>query len=144
MGSSALSACRLIGLDLFGHKGFFCFIGLGLVGIAGLLIGHISLIGLSGFSGISGLVGQISLISLIRLVGLGGIGGIGGIGGFRGLSLVNLFIVAIISLVGSSTLVDFRIIIGFISGFVGLGRFISDISLIGYVSLIGSSASSAR
>jgi hypothetical protein len=40
--------------------------------------------------------------------------------------------------------VDCRIIISFIGGFVSLGRFISDIILIGIVSLIGSSASSAH
>ena len=145
-----------IGLDPIGHNGlingfiglgvsfiglgFVGFIALGLVGIA-RLIGHTSLVGLSGFSGISGLVGRISLVSPIGLVGLGSIVGIGG---FSGLSLDSLFIIAIIRLISSSTLVDCWIIIGFIGGFVGLGRFISDISLIGFVSLIGSLASSAH
>jgi hypothetical protein len=41
-------------------------------------------------------------------------------------------------------LADCRIIIGFIGSFVGLGKVISDISLISFVSLIGLSASSAR
>jgi hypothetical protein len=118
---------------------FVGFIGLGLVSIAGL-ISHSSLIVLGGFSGISDLVGQISLVSLIGLLSLVSINSIGS---FENHSLVSLFIIAIISLVGSSTLVDCRIIVGFISGFVGLGGLISNISLIGFISLIGLSASSA-
>ena len=81
-------------------------------------------------SSISGF-GVLSLIS------------INGIGSFKNHSLISLFIVAIISLIGSSTLVDCRIIVGFIGGFVGLSGLISNISIIGFVSLIRLLASSA-
>jgi hypothetical protein len=85
----------------------------------------------------------LSAIDGFSSLGVVGLGGIGGIGNFSGLSLISLFIVAIISLAGSSPLVDCWIIVGFISGFVGLGGLISDISLTGLVGLIGSLASSA-
>ncbi len=108
------------------HIGLVGFIGLGLiVGCTGLLISLIDL----------GFAGHVSCIDFIGHVNLGDI------------SLGNL---GIISLVGSSTLVDRRIFNG-IGGFnsnISLVNHISNISLIGVSdhslnSLVGSSASFA-
>ena len=141
----------IIGLGLVGFIGFVSFISLGNLSFksfVGSPTHWLILINIGSSTladcWIDGL--RVSFIGLLGLISIGGFSstslvGINGIGGFSGLSFVSLFIVGIISLVGSSTLVDCQIIVGFNRGFVSLGGLIR---IIGFISLIGSSASFAR